>query len=582
MVLKAIKKKNMTGSFKPEVDQASEFLEISSDFGDPKEVIREAISNSFDAHAKEIKIKVYIDKSSGEDELVLNITDDGDGMGIDELKKFFNLGSSNRRDLDQFGNKRNGAIGEKGHGTKIYYNSRQVEVITSKGTTTTHAFLDEARKKLMRGIIPDVFYDTSDNGSEKGTSITIRGYNNNDSKKFSHDELRDYIYWFTRFGSFEMEIGDNSNKDLSLWLLGLGYNNPSGETLKFGHPFPKVRTDIRDLKTSDKVWPLDHYVAKWSFPHESVIGIPNSHIDFVFYIEGDSAKRRYNPMIHQSHAKWMEGQYNVEERYGLWLCKDFIPIQRENSWVSEKSEFTKYHSFVNCQNFKLTANRGDIGNTPAKIKEGVENTVKKIFKEQIEPTQLFEKYKKELEKQQSALDAQKEEKDFERRRRATLSKKVAKFHNVELFEPRLEAGVFSLILQILTLEPDIFGFKVIDYDTSIGYDLLVTKDQSLDLNRASMMFVEIKQQLQREFNHSFAKLASIICWDTGLYNDAEVEDIKGEKRKIKITARSQENGNDYTKYMLVSDTEPLNIEVFVLKEFLKDKLNLHFSTRTNS
>jgi DNA topoisomerase VI subunit B len=65
-------------SFKPSVNEAREFLEISSDFGDPKEIIREAISNSFDAGANEIHISVFIDKSSGEDELVVTIRDNGE------------------------------------------------------------------------------------------------------------------------------------------------------------------------------------------------------------------------------------------------------------------------------------------------------------------------------------------------------------------------------------------------------------------------------------------------------------------------------------------------------------------------
>ena len=36
-------------------------------------MVREAISNSFDAGAKNIKIEIYIDKSRGEDELVIDI-----------------------------------------------------------------------------------------------------------------------------------------------------------------------------------------------------------------------------------------------------------------------------------------------------------------------------------------------------------------------------------------------------------------------------------------------------------------------------------------------------------------------------
>ena len=92
------------------------------------------------------------------------------------------------------------------------------------------------------------------------------------------------------------------------------------------------------------------------------------------------------------------------------------------------------------------------------------------------------------------------------------------------------------------------------------------------------MFAEIKFELQRDFNHSFKKLATVICWDTKLSNEDEVNDLTGAKRTMKITPPRE--GVNYTKYMLVSDTEPHNIEVFVLKDYLKETLGLDFKPRT--
>jgi len=89
--------------FTPTVNQAGEFLEISNDFTNPKEVAREAISNSFDAGAKNIKIEIYVDKSSGIVELVINIEDDGEGMDEEQLKAFFGLGYSTRVAVDERG-----------------------------------------------------------------------------------------------------------------------------------------------------------------------------------------------------------------------------------------------------------------------------------------------------------------------------------------------------------------------------------------------------------------------------------------------------------------------------------------------
>jgi len=567
--------------FTPEVDIASEFLEISSDFGDPREIIREAISNSFDAGAKTISITALVDRSTGVDELVVILEDDGEGMNENQLRQFYGLGFTRGRLVDNLGRKISKNIGEKGHGTKIYFNSRQIEVETVQAGKCIKSFLDNPRKNLRVGKLPEVEYELKDSTSSSNTKVIVRGYNDNNQVGFSHDELKDYIYWFTKFGSCEKEAGHNEHANVVLKLSGLGWREIEPELLSFGHPFPKVNTSISKLRVLDKVEPLDFYVARWVFRDEPVINFPTTTIDIIFYIEGDKAKRTYNKMIHEPWSSRRPGQYTVGNRYGLWLCKDHLPIERRdaNSWVSEKTEWTKYHSFVNCQDFRLTANRGDIGNTPPPLLDTVRETVKNIFNTRIKPSPEFKKYQLELEKEKQSQTAQKEEKEFERRKRATLAKRTASKNGVEFFEPRQESGVYSLVLQLLTLDPTAFGFKVVDYDTSIGYDLLVTKDLALDLNRASMMFCEVKFELKRDFDHSFKRLGAVICWDTRLSNDDEVIDLTGAKRTMKITPRDQTH-YAYTKYMLVSSTEHHNIEVFVLKDFLGQRFTLESRPRT--
>lgn len=312
--------------------------------------------------------------------------------------------------------------------------------------------------------------------------------------------------------------------------------------------------------------------------------MPSVRIDFVFYLEGDRAKRAYNEMIHQKYQWWRPGEYNVEQRYGFWLCKDYIPVERQNSWVSERSEWTKYHAFVNCQEFTLTANRGDLNNTPSEVMGAVQKTVEEIFRTRIVPSQDFQKYRDELEylQEQQRIDrtTQYEETDFERRKRAALAKRTSTLDGIAFYEPRQEGGLFGLFLQIMTLKPHLFDFKIIDYDTYIGYDLLVTKDEALDLNRAAMKFVEMKYELRRDFNHSFKRIAAVICWDTKLSNEDEVSDTTGVVRTMKITALNRDEPNSYTKYMLVSSTESHNIEVFVLKDYLRERLGMEFRPRT--
>ena len=49
---------------KPQVNAEAEFLEIASDFGNPLEIVREAISNSIDAGASLIKIAFRLKRST--------------------------------------------------------------------------------------------------------------------------------------------------------------------------------------------------------------------------------------------------------------------------------------------------------------------------------------------------------------------------------------------------------------------------------------------------------------------------------------------------------------------------------------
>ncbi len=61
--------------------------------------------------------------------------DDGIGMDTKALKAFFDLGNSTSRgDVE--------SIGEKGHGTKVFFNSAEVRVLTvSKGKRLTAKML---------------------------------------------------------------------------------------------------------------------------------------------------------------------------------------------------------------------------------------------------------------------------------------------------------------------------------------------------------------------------------------------------------------------------------------------------------
>ena len=261
----------------PKVDEAQEFMEIAFDFSNPLDLVREAISNAFDAGAKNIGLDFSVINEYGEKILKITITDDGTGMDELGISSFFDLGNSLSRNDEN-------KIGEKGHGTKVYFNSSKIEVLTYKDGKKYLATMLNPNRDLHDRKIPVVTVKVSDNDKNvKGTQITIMGYNNNRRKKFTHEQLKDYIIWFTKFGSVEKEFGIIENSDVVLSLKGINRREP--EILHFGHIFPKESKTVSDLFDEHLVdapkWYCKKYIREGHLKSQ-----PETEYKAVFYIEG--------------------------------------------------------------------------------------------------------------------------------------------------------------------------------------------------------------------------------------------------------------------------------------------------------
>jgi signal transduction histidine kinase len=73
----------------PTVNAEAEFFEILNDFGNPLEVVREAISNAIDAGATEMDISFGVEDRQGSSRSVLRFIDNGRGMTEDVLRRDF-------------------------------------------------------------------------------------------------------------------------------------------------------------------------------------------------------------------------------------------------------------------------------------------------------------------------------------------------------------------------------------------------------------------------------------------------------------------------------------------------------------
>jgi hypothetical protein len=270
--------KSETDSFEltPGVDATQEFIEIAHDFSNPLDIVREAISNGFDAGATNMEVIFNTKTESGEKALVITIKDNGKGMNREGLQSFFDLGNSLNRHSPE-------AIGEKGHGTKIYLNSKQICVESVFNGEKYKAIMDSPKIKLHRRELPIIEVLKESSEESNGTIITIVGYNNNRLGVFTHEKLKDYVKWFTKMGSIEREFNINNHKDFKLLLKGLDREEP--EEIDFGHFFPKNSVSVDKLFEQYITLAPKHYCKK-IIKSGNLENSPDIKYDAVFVLKG--------------------------------------------------------------------------------------------------------------------------------------------------------------------------------------------------------------------------------------------------------------------------------------------------------
>lgn len=581
--------------YTPIVKQGHAFLEISKDFSRPAEIFREAVANSLDAYAKNLWLRVHVESRRGKETVIIDLCDDGIGMTRDKIESFLNLSDSHKPDAPPPGMARRRMSGYKGHGTKVYYNSDDLEIVTyANGQNPVYCRVSDPMGHLAEGRCPTASIESitleqlrtrreswgfKDLALHSGTTIRVVGYHHNSKKGLEHSLLGDYIRWFTRWASWEPRLrlitGTASDEvrefqQCSLYLRGLGKETEPDldEKISFGHVFPQEDcTDVRRLKTKDGADPLKHYVRTWAFSSIPLIHNPDKTIDFIFALEGEGARREYNNMLRRQGKPRRAGDYLSEERYGLWLCRDYVPIQRFNNWVSERSEYTRMHAFVNCNALNLTANRGSVENTPQELLEDIEQTVRNLFAERVEKDEDYTRFLDEMLAVERHRHADKEAADYKRRRKRLESKQFLTINDIKFLSPHTETDLIALFSGIQALIPDLVPFVVRDYDSRFGFDGLATRNKELAPFEVEHLFVEFKLDLGSEFNHSFQNLEAILCWNSRLRDGQEVVDLGGQRGTYQISGDTK---GRKTRFVVIPSSAR-NIQVIVVRDLLEDR-----------
>jgi hypothetical protein len=583
-------------TFQAQVNHGKEIAEISRDFARPLEVVREAIHNAYDAGATEITFRAFRETSrDGNDVLTLEFRDNGRGMDEAQLNNFFGLGFSDKHQLTD-----RQPIGFKGHGTKIFYQAQQLQVLTQRENgERLVAIVDNARTTIYaaeNAPAITVLYngEASTKASElklklnadHGTTIRLVDYTANSNTlidAFKRSYVEDYLRWFTIFGSIQPALDPHFEPPVKLEIQGTDEREPKPVT--FGHPWPNEDLiDPKRLREKDSRRPYSYFRKRFIKPEISISG--SRHIAIAALFEGQRGRIDRDQNIHRRGNHRL---YSEAERYGLWLCKDHIPIESRFDWLTDDTcplledvfdlNLSQPLIFVNCQDFWLTANRGSVGNSPDvlldAVKQGVYDYLRELRKDP-EYEKFREEYREDLfsrlrEKDRSALQRRIERYNIKQLLHITLpSGEPWKF-----YEPQREITLFGLVAQLAVLDPKLLDLEILDYDDHNGIDLLVRRehDPHDQLSRDKVAYTELKFILDPRINHPFENLSAIICWESNLKDNDQVTDPCDNHFKYNSIRGS--DGVTHAQLIAPADSRlNHNIRVIELKRFLKERCNL--------
>lgn len=488
--------------YTPKVKETSIFKEIAQNIVNPLEIIREGISNACDADAKNISIITYRNEVGN---FIVEMVDDGKGMNFEDIHRFFNLGDSDKNFI---------GIGKKGLGTKTYYKSNSITILTkSKDGKAYKSMMSKPWKKLNDGCIPQYsIEETKQDIISQGTTIIIEDYIvDNPEKYFNFDIIKDYILWFTAGGSFKTFFSNYTQLYKLIKNIQIaprifindkisGLEDEIAGTHHFSPPQEVPEEDIEEPVFKKSVNYCRHFG-----PFHRETNINGEYVSVQIYgtVSGNNCRK--------SICKLKQGE-TLKSRFGLYLAKDFIPFAK-NTELLHDPLYHHYHILVNSQNFELTADRNNISNENNPMIIWVYHQAKDIIENYIKPLaeNCYFQMRKE-EERDSIIKCRRESVGKSLRR-------LDKLQNLMLEEipiikkPYCESQVALLFTSLLSnnnTKPLIrYINKIVMFSTSTSTDMIC-----LDNNNKEVM-VEIEYKLSNLFihKHPVGTFDYIVCWE---------------------------------------------------------------------
>jgi len=568
--------------------------ELGNNKIDSLEILREALSNAKDHGAGRLFVRTSRDNQG---RVSVLLVDDGEGLDDERWAAFWGVAASAKPPTTE-----RPSIGYKGFGTKLFFQSERL-VVASR-PSTSQPWMVAAVDRPFADTRPQVDLAELDSSHPlyrvlqdvalvggTGTAVSIEHVRFSDRDRLLlRRNVESYCDWFTIIGDVRSGLFDSRaefhrairnrgetvdllqpstvplrpvevllqvNGETKFSPLGLhGFYKAWPEDQKefavdpglamFGHRFADARgaTVTRGGQAKD-----DRTALRLTGPKD---WLSDEDVGVVAHVEG---QRRQRDVYDEAGWPNHKGVYSFDERFGLWLCRDYVPVVQRNDLLRRAileaeprglerdfKNLRNWKVFVNDQGFLPTANRGDISNfaeREGRVHEALLAVLKNAFKH-ADFADWVEKIRAARRERERDV-----ERDLMKRRRDDVEDwaKKGSPKGVDVSEaalrprnardalmsriPRNEQELYSLWAQVSARFE--VPLMVLEYDTHDGVDAIARVREAALLPGVTYARVEFKLQIDSGYpiGHYFDAIDAIVCWNVGKTGDIEEENAAG-------------------------------------------------------
>ncbi|HBO5804324.1 ATP-binding protein [Pseudomonas aeruginosa] len=621
---------------RPQIEFRHVLSELSVNRNDPCEVLRELISNSYDADAKNL---FYAPLKS---EKGFIFFDDGTGLdtekktnGVTPYEAFFSIGKSTK--------KKGEAIGYKCQGSKLCFACARILIATKFGKKNTEwhfKSVENPRKnldistnitpetsenleKIISNFLPETSADTQlaidslikfikEKNCQTGTLIIIDGLDTENfskyfqfGRKIEESYVYNYVRLYTKHGDTRALNKDQGFSSTQITQTSDGfkkselifYGNKKTHNIPFGFPYLKSKETDAEVKTPSQVSRLRD--GRFFSRAAKRFQISGTYYTVIMALDGNRRAHEDYPNLDRK-GKTKSG-IRLGDQRGLFISVNGIKICRymdifsslEGYEILAEGESPSHYTLILDGDFDLVTNRNSLSKKAfdalsdpdllKEIKKFLDHLKKtdKVFQE------LLSRLKKEstenkLNEQIEILDTSKEDlKSREKFRIKDQSKNNLIFVSPQPGEEYLVGVLYSSLYNLIDPSNEHYDKwkRVITFSTQ-GIDSLGIKDTSTTHPLASENIVSIEYKYNFNnygpFNHALAIVDYIVAWEVDIEEEQIVQDTFTCSGRIK---QSDNTDFEWEIYEIESNDGaqyPKEVKVICLKKLIEKTFNTKF------